>query len=203
MLSLASVHVGRTASVVGAAERKCGDGRLGRPAERSEALFCPLDSHLWLNRPLPHAELEYPVNTMRIPTANKLMLSMSLTLAIFFSPALRAQTAAPVDPKTVPVVDGGIGSCSVDFTVTDSSQAPVYAANIKVHIAYGFMYLRKLDLEVGTNASGKARFTGLPDRTKQGLFFQASEGAREGSAFVDPAKTCKADLTIALEKKPQ
>jgi hypothetical protein len=140
---------------------------------------------------------------MRITTANKIMLSMSLMLAMFFSPALQGQTAVPVDPKTVPVIDGGIGSCSVDFTVTDPAQAPVYAANIKVHIAYGFMYLHKLDLEVGTNASGKARFTGLPDRTKQGLFFRASEGGREGSAFVDPAKTCNANLTIVLEKKPQ
>ena len=75
---------------------------------------------------------------------------------------------------------------------------PVYAANISVHIAYGFMYLRKLDLQIGTSASGQARFIGLPDRTKQGLFFRASEGSREGTAFVDPAKTCKADLTIVL-----
>jgi hypothetical protein len=60
----------------------------------------------------------------------------------------------------------------------------------------------KLDLEVGTNASGKARFTGLPVKTKQGLFFQASEGGREGSAFDDPAKTCKAEFTIALKKTP-
>jgi hypothetical protein len=136
-------------------------------------------------------------------TSRKIALSTALLLAALFFPSSQAQNAAPVDPKTVPVIDGGVGPCSADFTVTDAAQAPVYAATIKVHIAYGFMYLRKLDLEVGTNASGKARFTGLPDRTKQGLFFRASEGGREGSAFVDPAKTCKADLTIVLEKKSQ
>jgi hypothetical protein len=140
---------------------------------------------------------------MRTITAQKLTLSTTLLLAAFSLPSLPAQTAAPVDPKTVSVIDGGVGPCSADFTVTDAAQAPVYAANIKVHIAYGFMYLHKLDLEVGTNASGKARFTGLPDRTKQGLFFRASEGGREGSAFIDPAKTCNATLTIALEKKTQ
>jgi hypothetical protein len=139
---------------------------------------------------------------MRIPTANTITLSLSLALAMLLSPAPQAQTAAPVDPKIVPVVDGGIGSCSVDFTVIDQAQAPVYAAKISVHIAYGFMYLHKLDLEVGTNASGKARFAGLPERTKQGLFFRASEAGREGSAFVDPAKTCNANLTITLVKKP-
>jgi hypothetical protein len=137
---------------------------------------------------------------MRMTKSYKINVSIAFLLAALFLPG---QTTPTADPKSVPVIDGGIGSCSVDFTVTDPAQAPVYAANIKVHIAYGFMYLRKLDLEVGTNAAGKARFTGLPDRTKQGLFFRAFEGGREGSAFVDPAKTCNAQLSITLEKKPQ
>jgi hypothetical protein len=135
------------------------------------------------------------ISRYTIAIATALLVAPSL-------PSLQAQ-APPPDPKTVPVIDGGIGACSAEFTVTDTAQAPVYAADIKVHIAYGFMYLHKLDLEVGTNAGGKARFTGLPDRTKQGLFFRASEGTREGSAFVDPSKTCKAELTIVLERKPQ
>jgi hypothetical protein len=140
---------------------------------------------------------------MRLTPLCRIVLAGALALTALSLPTLQAQSPAPVDPKTVPVIDGGIGACSAEFTVTDAAGAPVYAATIKVHIAYGFMYLRKLDLEVGTNASGKARFTGLPDRTKQGLFFRASEGGREGSAFVDPAKTCNATLTIALEKKSQ
>ncbi len=117
-------------------------------------------------------------------------------------PALPAQNAVPASPQT-PVIDGAIGPCSADLTVNDSAGAPVYAATIRVHIAYGFMYLRKLDLQVGTDSSGKARFTGLPDRSKQGLFFRATEGDREGSAFDDPAKTCKADFSIPLQKKPE
>jgi hypothetical protein len=134
-------------------------------------------------------------------TARNVTLSATFLLALLSSPALQAQSTAPVDPKTVPVIDGGIGPCSADFTVTDATTAPVYNAKIQVHIAYGFMYLHKLDLEVGTNANGKARFTGLPDRTKQGLFFRASEGSREGSAFDDPSKTCKAEFTVVIEKK--
>jgi hypothetical protein len=106
------------------------------------------------------------------------------------------------DPKSVPVVDGGIGACTADFTVTDAAGAPVYAAKINVHIAYGFMYARKLDLEVGTNSNGKARFTGLPERVKHGLYFEASEGNRTAEAFDDPATTCKAQFTVALRKKP-
>ena len=62
---------------------------------------------------------------------------------------------------------------------------------------------RKLDLEVGTNADGKARFEGLPEKTKRGLSFQASHEDLEATAFVDPAKTCNAQLTLTLRKKSQ
>jgi hypothetical protein len=137
---------------------------------------------------------------MHTLTLFKIALCMFLLTALSTA---QAQNAAPTDSKTVPVIDGAIGPCSADFKVIDNAGAPIYAANISVHIAYGFMYLRKLDLQIGTSASGQARFIGLPDRTKQGLFFRASEGGREGSAFVDSAKTCKADLSITLEKKPQ
>jgi hypothetical protein len=139
---------------------------------------------------------------MPLTTSHRFTLAITLALTTLYFPTLQAQNPQPVDPKTIPVIDGAIGPCSADFTITDTAGAPVYAAKIQVHIAYGFMYLHKLDLQVGTNASGQARFTGLPDRTK-GLFFRASEGAREGSAFDDPAKTCKAEFTVALQNKSQ
>jgi len=126
-------------------------------------------------------------------------LKKLLPLLLFLVPISFAQTP---DPHSVPVIDGGIGPCSADFTITDADNKPVYAAKIKVHIAYGFMYARKLDLEVGTNADGKARFTGLPDRVKRGLFFEASEGDRVGNAFQDPGATCQAKLEITLRRKP-
>ena len=125
-----------------------------------------------------------------------------LALATALSVPVVSQTSSPQpDPKTVPVIDGGIGPCTADLTITDEAGAPVYAAKISVHIAYGFMNVRKLDLEVSTNAAGKARFTGLPDRLKHGLYFRDSEGDRSGEAFDDPANTCKAQFTIALRKK--
>lgn len=116
-----------------------------------------------------------------------------------FSQSTANQTAVA---SAVPSIDGGIGPCSADLTITDASGSPVYAAKISVHIAYGFMNVRKLDLEVGTDVDGKARFTGLPDRIKHGIYFRASEGDRSGEAFDDPANTCKAQFTIRLEKKP-
>ena len=137
-------------------------------------------------------------------------LALVSALAVFTLSGLAvSQTAAPQpdakaiqDANAVPAIDGGIGTCSVDFIVNDGDGKPVYAATIKVHIAYGFMYLRKLDLQIGTNIDGKARFTGLPDRVKHGLFFEASEGDRAAEAFDDPAANCKNQFTVVLRKKP-
>jgi hypothetical protein len=124
---------------------------------------------------------------------------LAFTLAV---PAVSySQTTAAGDPNSIPIVDGGLGSCSADFTVTDGAGAPVYAAKIRVHIAYRFMNLHKLDLEVSTNSQGKARFIGIPQNLKHGLYFYASEGDREGEVFDDPAVTCKAQFAVILDKK--
>ena len=135
--------------------------------------------------------------------ARKTLTSSTLASTFFLlaTAVLICQTTAAPDPKAVPVIDGGIGPCSADLTITDASGAPVYAAKVSVHIAYGFMNVRKLDLELGTNTDGKARFTGLPSRIKHGIYFRASEGDRAGEAFDDPANTCQAKFTITLQKK--
>jgi len=138
---------------------------------------------------------------MKSATCLRIAFACALALALAAS-ILHAQNDKP-DPNAVPVVDGGIGDCAADFTIVDDSGSAVYNANISVHIAYGTWSLHKLDLQVGTNAAGKARFTGLPNRTKRGLFFQASQGDRAGSAFDDTAKTCKASFTIQLQKNTQ
>jgi hypothetical protein len=95
------------------------------------------------------------------------------------------------DPHQVPVMDGEAGPCSIAFTVTDAKGAPVYDARIRVHMAYGFMGVKRLDLEAATNVDGKTQFKGLPEKVKGGtLNFRATQGKREGSATYDPAKNC-------------
>jgi hypothetical protein len=131
----------------------------------------------------------------------KLLVIAASMIALACAQAFSQTAAAQPDPKAVPTIDGGIGPCSADFAITDANGAPVYAAKVKVHIAYGFMNVRKLDLELGTNVDGKARFTGLPDRIKHGVYFYASEGNRSGEAFDDPANTCKAQFGITLREK--
>jgi hypothetical protein len=140
---------------------------------------------------------------MKTPSRYLRPFAAALVLLILSLAASPAHAAPAVDPKTVAEVDAGLGSCTADFVITSEDGKPVYGANIRVHITYGFMNLHKFDLQVGTNADGKARFIGLPDTSKQGFFFRASEGDREGSAFDNPSQTCKAQFTIVLRKNSQ
>jgi hypothetical protein len=115
----------------------------------------------------------------------------SAGLVILASSLMAAHAQQTPDPHQVPVMDGEAGPCSVSFTVTDIKGAPVYDARIRVHIAYGLMGVRRLDLEAATNVDGKTQFKGLPEKVKGGtLMFRALQGKREGSAVYDPAKNC-------------
>jgi len=127
----------------------------------------------------------------------KLCAVLVLTLAAIAAPA---QTP---EPHSVPSIDAGIGSCTADFTITDSASKPLYNAKINVRIAYGTWSIRKLDLEVSTNVDGKARFTGLPNKLKRNLFFEASQGDLQAEAVDDVNKTCAAQFTLQLLKKLQ
>ncbi len=116
--------------------------------------------------------------------------------------AAAAQTQAAALAKEVPSVNAAIGPCSVEFTVNDADGKPVYDAKIRTHIAYGFMSVRKMDLEVGSNADGKARFDGLPQKLRDPLWFRARRGAAEGSASYNPAKNCQAEHAIVIIRNP-
>lgn len=133
----------------------------------------------------------------------KLLLILAALSQFTFSQASPAPASSTPDPHSVPSLDGGLGSCTADFLITGTDSKPVYNAKVKVHIAYGFMNVRKLDLEVDTNVDGKARFTGLPSNLKHGIYFRASDGDRSGEAFDDPGQTCQKQFAITLRKGDQ
>ena len=157
-----------------------------------------------------------------LPTGNRCVAWRYLTYALVMNPRAQAtlslirrtallvplagllllspKTATAEDAHAIPVVDGGIGTCSAEFTVKDQAGAPVYDAKIRVHISYGVFH--KMDLEVGTNSDGKGRFTGLPNRVKQPLQFRFSQGDREGSAVFDPAEGCRVERAVVIAKPP-
>jgi hypothetical protein len=107
--------------------------------------------------------------------------------------------------EKIPVMDGGAGPCSLELSVT-ADMKPVAAANVKVHVAYGFAGVRKLDLEAYTNHEGKLKFTGLPSRVKRPpLEFRATKDKLAGIAVYDPESECEAkhELTLVRQKDNQ
>ena len=127
------------------------------------------------------------------------LLLLPLILGVYVAPSFAAD--AP-NPHEVPSVDGGLGPCSIEFTVKDSTGAPLYNAKIRVHIATGFLGVKKTDLEVGSNVDGKGKFTGLPNKTKFPLEFDAQQGELSGTFSWTPVKGCtplQEDISL---KKP-
>jgi hypothetical protein len=107
----------------------------------------------------------------------------------------------PAPNEKVPIIDGGVGRCSLELTVLGVDRKPVYAATVTVHVKYGFGGMRRLDLEAGTNSDGKVKFAGLPARVQRPpLEFHASKDELEGVASFDPSSECHALRDITLEK---
>lgn len=123
-----------------------------------------------------------------------------LCSALIAAPLLsRAQAPAP--QETVPVIQGGVGSCSIELTVRGADGKPVYASTVKVHVKYGFGGMRRLDLEAGTNSDGKVKFGGLPAKVQRPpLEFRASKDDFTGIAVFDPSIECEVKREIVLEK---
>ena len=91
-----------------------------------------------------------------------------------------SQNNAQSNPaEKVPEISGNLGGCSVLIRVIDSKGKPVYGANVSVHIRYGFGGFHRLDLQIGTNTDGLARFVGLTERARMPL--SSSAGAAGSS----------------------
>lgn len=109
---------------------------------------------------------------------------------------IAAVSLAAAQTPEVPKVDGGVGTCWVDFTVT-ADQKPVYNARVHVLVRYGLVH--KIDLEVGTNSDGKARVAGLPQNVKKPpLVFDIRKDQAVTTLQHDPAANCHASYDVAL-----
>lgn len=131
-----------------------------------------------------------------------------LGLVGFLHPALAQSSqqpssanAAEEEARKVPVIDGAAGPCSLELTVATTDGKPVYAATIKVHIAYGFAGTRRLDLQAATNIDGKVRFVGLPAKVRRPpLEFQGTKDKLAGTVTYNPETECQAKHDLALEE---
>ena len=132
-------------------------------------------------------------------TKNSGRVSLLAAFILFCVAAFAADTP---NPHVVPSIDGGLGPCSIEFTANDATNAPLYNAKIRVHIATGVLGIKKTDLEVGTNVDGKAKFTGLPDKTKFPLEFNAQQDDLTATFTYTPAKGCRPQQESITLKKP-
>jgi len=124
-----------------------------------------------------------------------LLFGLSISPTAFGQESQGAQANAPAG-EPVLVVDAG--QCTADFVVRDASGKGVYDARITLQAQYGFMGLRKLDLSVGTNAEGKARIEGLPEKIRKAADFKIAQGGREKSLPYDPVRQCYAQHEVVL-----
>ena len=104
--------------------------------------------------------------------------------------------------EKVPEISGNLGGCSVEIHVIDSVGKPVYGAQVSVHIRYGFGGFHRLDLQIGTNSDGFARFVGLSERARMPLSFYADYQGRETVVPVDLRQNCHQKQDAAIPDKP-
>ncbi len=126
---------------------------------------------------------------------------MKIQNKLFLIPFLLAATAFPLAANNIPNISADAGPCTVDFTVEDAAHKPIYDAKINVIVRYGFMSLRKVELEIGTNNDGKASLQGLPSRSKKPMEFRVTHGQLSKTVEFDPLVRCNANYTVTLDSK--
>jgi hypothetical protein len=136
----------------------------------------------------------------RTDTTRRQLAQCLLGASLLTTGVCLAQAASPGSSQ-VPVMDGAAGRCSLLLTVVANGK-PVSAANVKVHIEYGFGGFHRLDLEAYTNTDGQVKFAGLPAKVhRPPLQFSGSKDQLSGIATYDPASECEAKHDLRLEKQ--
>ena len=107
------------------------------------------------------------------------------------------QTPPPAAEPELPVLKANLGGCSAEFTVKDATGAPVYNALVHVRVRYGPLGLKRMDLEVGTNAAGKARIAGLPDKARP-MVYDVTKDTRKATVDQDVEKMCEGKFDVKL-----
>ena len=108
------------------------------------------------------------------------------------------QPAAEAPEKELAIISARLGACAADFTVKDADGQPVYAAIVHVRIRYGFLGIKRVDLEVGTDSAGRARVEGLPDTVKP-LAFDIQKAELKATVEQTHLSDCQATYEVSLE----
>jgi hypothetical protein len=120
-----------------------------------------------------------------------------MTVAFVLALTMAGAQAEPPKPDLA-TISARLGMCTADFTVTEADGRPVYAATIHVRLRYGFLGMKRMDLEVGTNSDGKARVEGLPLGGRR-LVYDITKETRKATVEQDLTTNCHAMYTVALK----
>jgi hypothetical protein len=132
------------------------------------------------------------IRSMRLVQYSIQVLVLNL---LFAGATFASQQSVPV-----PQVNANLGPCTVDFTVSEKANQPLFNAEISVKIAYGFMGVKKMDLKVGTNNEGNARFVGLPEKVRRPpLEFVVRAKGLTKTVNYWPSVKCQARYSVVME----
>ena len=129
-------------------------------------------------------------------------LRVGVAFLLFSSVLASAQDQPKAAPAQVPVISGDLGDCTADLRVTDVKDQPISNAKISLDIKYGFGGFHRSTLDVFPNVDGKARFEGLPLKSRGPLAFTASYQGRQTTVMVEPREQCHGSFTAVLPNGP-
>jgi hypothetical protein len=130
------------------------------------------------------------------------MWRLAVLPLLLISLAYSQDTPTSKEAGKVPVISGELGDCTADLRVIDVKDKPVSNAKIALEIKYGFGGFHRSTLEIYTNVDGKARFEGLPQKSRGPLAFVASFEGRTTTVIVEPRDNCHGSYTAILPNQP-
>jgi hypothetical protein len=116
---------------------------------------------------------------------------------VFCPQAEFAQSATAAVPPTE--ISAEQGTCSALITVTGADSKAVYNAKVTTRVHYGFMGIKKLDLETFTSAAGQVKIVGLPEVPKKPVLIFISKDGKFQSVEFKPEVHCQATLDVQLK----
>jgi hypothetical protein len=120
-----------------------------------------------------------------------------VSVSVFCPPAGSAQSVPVAVPPTE--ISAELGTCSALINVTDAASKPVPNAKVTTRIRYGFMGVKKLDLETFTSVNGQAKIIKLPEVPKKPVYIYASKDDKLGMVEFKPDVHCRATFDVVLK----
>jgi hypothetical protein len=119
---------------------------------------------------------------------------------LLFSLTIAAPPTAATQSKEVSAeISADLGPCSALITVTAADSKPIYGAKITARVQYGFMGVKKLDLEAYTGPDGKVKITRLPESLKKPMVIHVDKDDKGDQVEFKPAQRCQATFDVLLK----